>query len=190
MPLFQTLTRHPELVERSAIPRQVEIPPTDRRHYITGIYALNVHAPDGSDTSGDWHDVFHWRDGLDHPAEVWVAGHEPNSDTNAIYGDMGVYEGKDRLSGLEIDPNIQEVWIADHFRAILDMLYRSLKRYDQVHGLRGATEDWLDTPEQKEFLLAQAARLSDWLTPAQQAALKTWIDYERRNDGSRGGDGR
>jgi len=190
MPLFQTLARYPELMERSAAPRQVEIPPTDRQHYITGIYALNVHAPDGSDTSGDWHDVFHWREGLDYPAEVWVAGHEPSSDTNPIYGDMGVYEGKDRLASLEIDPAIHEVWIADHFRAILDMLYRSLKRYDAVYNLNGATEDWLDTPEQKDFVLTQAMRLSNSLTPKQQAALAAWIDYERHDDGSRGGNGR
>ncbi|WP_448759964.1 hypothetical protein [Actinomyces oricola] len=37
--------------------RQIEIPPTDHEHYITGLYALNVLAPEG--TSGDWHDVFH-----------------------------------------------------------------------------------------------------------------------------------
>ncbi len=31
--------------------RQLEIPPTTRERYITGIYALNIEAPE--DTSGD-----------------------------------------------------------------------------------------------------------------------------------------
>ena len=45
--------------------RQVEIPPTTPEHYITGIYALNLAAPEG--TSGDWHDVFHWQNGTEQP---------------------------------------------------------------------------------------------------------------------------
>ena len=44
----------------ASLPRQVEIPPTSPEHYITGLYALNLAAPEG--TSGDWHDVFHWQD--------------------------------------------------------------------------------------------------------------------------------
>jgi hypothetical protein len=174
-------------MERSAVARQAEIPPTDERHYITGVHALNVSPPEG--TTGDWHDVFHWRDGLDRPAEVWVAGHEPDSDTNQIYGGMGVYEGRSRIvaMGLDVSPSIHEIWIANHFRAILDMVHRSLRRYGAVYNLNGATEDWLDTAEQKNFVLAQAARMADSLTPGQRAALLAWIDYERRDDGSRGG---
>lgn len=181
MPLFQTLERHPELLNHpGAVARQVEIPPTDRQHYITGIYALNVHPPE--DTSGDWHDVFHWREGLDRPGKIWIAGRDSFPDTNPIYGDMGIYDGTDqiRLKNLDIDSSIKEIWIANHFRAILDMLYRSLKLTSEVHGLRGATEDWVDTPEQKDFVLSQAALLNDWLDDTQKVALAEWIDYERR----------
>ena len=55
-------------LERPAILWQVEIPPTDSEHYITGLYALNVQAPEG--TSGDWHDVFHWQEGYDDPPKM------------------------------------------------------------------------------------------------------------------------
>ena len=41
----------------ATFPRQVEIPPTTPEHYITGLYALNLAAPE--DTSGNSHDVFH-----------------------------------------------------------------------------------------------------------------------------------
>lgn len=73
--------------------RQVEIPPTTPEHYITGLYALNLAAPEG--TSGDWHDVFHWQDGTEQPRQVTLAG-MGDIDTSPIYGDLGIYEGRDR----------------------------------------------------------------------------------------------
>ena len=74
--------------------RQVEIPPTTPEHYITGLYALNLAAPEG--TSGDWHDVFHWQDGAEQPRQVTLAG-MGDIETTSIYGNLGIYEGKDRL---------------------------------------------------------------------------------------------
>lgn len=81
-------------LERPALLRQVEIPPADPEHYITGLYALNVQTPEG--TSGDWHDVFHWQEGYDNPSQVTLGG-STEIDTTPIYGGWGVYEGKDRL---------------------------------------------------------------------------------------------
>lgn len=42
----------------------------------------------------------------------------------------GVYEGKDRLlaMGLAVPSEVREVYLANHTRAILDLLYRSLTR--------------------------------------------------------------
>ena len=107
--------------------RQVEIPPTTPEHYITGLYALNLAAPEG--TSGDWHDVFHWQDGTEQPRQVTLAG-MGDIDTSPIYGDLGIYEGRDRLvaQGLDIPIGMQRVYIANHSRAILDLLYRFLHR--------------------------------------------------------------
>ena len=59
---------HPPTLEDkylASLPRQVEIPLTTPGHYITGLYALSLAAPEG--TSGDWHDVFHWQDGTEQP---------------------------------------------------------------------------------------------------------------------------
>jgi hypothetical protein len=55
--------QHPRFNIETVPARQVEIPPTTRARYITGVYALNIEAPEGA--TGDWHDVFHWRDRLD-----------------------------------------------------------------------------------------------------------------------------
>jgi len=163
----------------ASITRQVVIPQTDKKHYITGIYALNVIPPE--DTSGDWHgSVFYWRDPVERPARLSIAGRGTFTSTTPIFGDMGVYEGRERLigKGLVIQPDIKEVWIANHSRAILDMLYESLTTYNAVYNLNGATEDWLDTLEQKEFVLSQAKRLTPVLTDRQRDALNKWIEYE------------
>ena len=131
----------------ASLPRQVEIPPTTPEHYITGLYALNLAAPEG--TSGDWHDVFHWQDGAEQPRQVTLAG-MGDIDTTSIYGDLGIYEGRDRLvaQGLDIPAGMQRVYIANHSRAILDLLYRSLHRRGRVLNLTGATTTGL-TPESR-----------------------------------------
>ena len=163
----------------ASLPRQVEIPPTTPERYITGLYALNLAAPEG--TSGDWHDVFHWQDGAEQPRQVTLAG-MGDIETSPIYGGLGIYEGKDRLvaQGLDIPASMQRVYIANHSRAILDLLYRSLNRWGRVLNLTGATIDWLDTREQGERLLEQATMLEFSFHPAAQDELRRWIADEAR----------
>ena len=164
-------------LERPAVLRQVEIPPTDPEHYITGLYALNVQAPEG--TSGDWHDVFHWQEGYDNPSQVTLGG-STEIDTAPIYGGWGVYEGRDRLltMGLAVPPEAREVYLANHTRAILDLLYRSLTRWGRVLNLTGAATDWLDTYEQGVFLLKQSEHLAPHFPEAAQDELRRWIEGE------------
>ena len=169
-----TQTAHEYLVVPA---RQVEIPATTPERYITGIYALNVQAPER--TSGDWHDVFHWQDGRGRPRQVTLAG-DAEIDTTPIYGDLGIYEGRDRLvaRGLEVPADMEQVYLANHFRAILDLLYRSLTRWGQVLNLTDATTDWLDTRQQGEFVLEQATKLEPHFPPAVQDELRRWITGE------------
>ena len=174
-----TIAHKPELLEfGTAEAHQVAIPPTDRQHYITGVYALNVPAPEG--TTGDWHDVFHWQADRERPRTVTLGGSQ-EIDTNPIYGYLGIYEGRDRLldKRLEIPPGMNEVYLANHFRAMLDLLYRSLRRHGRVLNLTGATTDWLDTAEQQEFVLVQATRMADQFDADTQRALAAWIEGER-----------
>lgn len=161
---------------------QCEIPRTSPTRYISGLYALNVRAPEG--TTGDWHDVYHWRAGIDNPRKVTLAGDGTEIDTNPIWGNFGVYEGKSKLiqSGLIVGADIERVYIANHFRAILDLLYYSLKKYGEVHNLSGAANDWLDTQKQKELLLGKAEQLSDIFDGKSLVALLNWVDGEREPD--------
>ena len=68
---------------------------------------------------------------------------------------------------------MQRVYIANHSRAILDLLYRSLHRWGRVLNLTGATTDWLDTKEQGEQLLEQATMLESSLPPSLPPASYT-----------------
>jgi len=161
---------------------QCEIPQTSRKRYITGMYALNLPAPEG--TTGDWHEVFFWREGIDEPCTVDLAGDDTDWNTNPIYGDYGVYEGKENLikKGIYVKDDIKEVYIANHFRAILDLLFYSLTKYRVVLNLTGATDDWLDTPEQKAELIAKAELLLDVFEGKAKRSLTEWIDYELSPD--------
>ncbi|MDR0626389.1 MAG: hypothetical protein LBG11_03875 [Bifidobacteriaceae bacterium] len=171
---------HLSVAERFAVApaEQVPIPPTTRRQYITGIYAMNLHSADGP--SGDWHDVYHWRVGIDQPRQVRLGGERTDTNTNPIYGDWGVYDARSILEskGLEIVPR-GPVWAADYYRAICDMLWHSLSRFGTVMNLDGATDDWLDTPAQKHMAL-DAARLMRPALPTADAkhALDRWISGE------------
>ena len=120
---------------------QVEIPRTTPQLYITGIYALNVQCPEG--TTGDQHDVFHWfyRPGIREEAPTVTLGGSDELDTNAIYGDLGVYEGRERLlaKGLNIAPEIREVYVANHYlrpRLQPDRRHRRLARHPRAAPLR------------------------------------------------------
>lgn len=101
-------------------------------------------------------------------------------ETTSIYGDLGIYEGRDRLvaQGLDIPAGMQRVYIANHSRAILDLLYRSLQRRGRVLNLTGATTDWLDTREQGERLLEHATMLEPSFHPAAQDELRRWVADE------------
>lgn len=168
----------PHISIKTVPARQVEIPPTSRDRYITGIFALNIDSPEG--TTGDWHDVFHWRENLDDPVELMLGGTD-EIDTNHIYGDLGVYEGRERLlrKRLSVAPSITEVFIANHYRAILDMVFHSLTRYGRIYNLNGATVDWLDTKEQQRYVLKHAALMAPHLSEPTRARLAAWIESER-----------
>lgn len=170
-PAFATLRPATERLQ------QVTIPVTTPRRYITGLYALNLPSPEG--TSGDWHDVFHWQEGYEPPRQVTLGGTE-EINTQPIYGQLGIAEGKHRLlcRGLHVPMDMPAVYLANHTRAILDLLYRSLTRHGRVLNLTGATSDWLDSRQQGSDLLEHATRLLPHFPPSGQASLRRWIEQE------------
>lgn len=157
---------------------QVEIPRTRRDLYITGYYALNVRAPEG--TTGDWHNPFRYKN-PERPPKVSLAGEGLDWNTNPFLVDWGIYEGKNTFlrMKLHMDPDIKEVYIANHFRAILDLLYRDIKVTGRGDTLKYATSDWLDTQGQKDLLLEKATLLQNAFEGKNKQALLDWIEIER-----------
>ena len=68
--------------------------------------------------------------------------------------------------------------MANHYRAILDLLYESLTHYGRVYNLTGATGDWLDTPEQRRFVLEQATRMAPYVDEESRIQLEQWVKKE------------
>lgn len=160
---------------------QVKIPNTTPAHYLTGKAALNLPAPEG--TSGDWHfsNVFYdLADDNKVPYQLPLAGEGETVNTNHIYGDWGIYECSREMRGrgLILPAGMTAVYAANHFRAILDMVYSSLIRHHKVICLSGVTDDWLDTTEQKALLLDKAAEMAPHIPKEEHEELLSWIRRE------------
>lgn len=159
--------------------KQIDIPVTTIENYITGVYALNI--PDENGELGDWHhNVFWYPVGIGDPKPITLGGKDPYN-TNPVYGNMGVQEAKSRVenSGLKVASNITEVWVANHMRAILDMVFAEITIQGEVKFARNSTTDWLGTVEQKNSLLRHAVKLEPCLNQEDQQALHKWINEEK-----------
>ena len=169
---------------------QAAIPPTSITHYITDKPALNIPAPE--DTTGDWHfdNMFFDVLGEGQPLPLELAGEGEALNTNHIYGSYGIHECSAALikRGITLPEGMEQVWAANHFRAVLDMAYESLTLHGKVMRLTCAAEDYFDTAAQKIELLTKACEMLPFLTEKQGEALKSWIGGEWIYDGSRGSD--
>lgn len=159
---------------------QTEIPPTTLQSYITGVHALNIHGDD--DSHGDWHEVFWYPIGVREPPPVSLGG-QGCFDTNPVYGTEGVREARASVVrlGLVVAPEVSEVYVANHTRAILDLLHCEIKTYGRPTNTIQSSWDWLDTAEQRDQLLMQAPRLAALLETVEEVQqLNEWVSHERR----------
>ncbi len=147
--------------------------------YISGMEALNLPAPEG--TSGDWHfvNVFYTKK-QEKISRVTIAGNGEKIDTNPIWGNYGVYICDNALQerGLQAEGKIS--YAANHFRAILDLLYARLKENKYPFELQRVSEDFLDTNEEKNTLLEKAKEMRPYLSTEQQSLLTDWIEREMK----------
>jgi hypothetical protein len=157
--------------------KTITILPTTPTCYITGKEALNLEPPEG--TSGDWHFSSVFFDVSDSTRVVSRAGDGETVNTNHIYGQYGIYECSSVLRKYGLSFNGEKAYAANHFRAILDMLYKSLKKHGEIVALKGATEDWFDSDEQKRLLLDKAEEMIPHLSEREQLELRNWIEIER-----------
>jgi len=158
---------------------QIVIPDKlSEERYISGIHALNLPAPEG--TSGDWHFINAFFRNSETSETVILAGKGEEIDTNYIFGSYGIYMCNEALKCRGLKAQSETSYAANHFRAILDRLYRVLI-YGRYPGyIQGNSEEFLDTEEEKRILLEKAEMMFPYLTPSQSETLKKWIDIESK----------
>lgn len=152
------------------------LPNTNKKHYLTGMTALNIPSPEG--TGGDWHfhEAFYGR-GEKKP-KIFLAGEGEELNTNDILQDLGIHECSNTLRrmGLSI-PEGKKVYSANHYRAILDMLYECIKMlksypYDLDIG------DWLDNEQEKQPFINLLFRLKPYLSDDEWKIIQDWISKQ------------
>ncbi|MHB1287668.1 MAG: hypothetical protein ACYCYP_14170 [Leptospirales bacterium] len=146
-------------------------PKTLPTRYLTGFVALNIPAPEK--TGGDWHfwGIF---DSPRFPDNLSLAGEGLEWNTNSVFGDYGIHECSEELRrrGIII-PEGARVYSANHFRAILDMLYHSVAKGQIPRYL--AIDDWLDTEEQKNEFFRLLDRYFPKFSPSEKELVSSWI---------------
>jgi hypothetical protein len=153
------------------------IPQTSSQLYISGLYALNL----PGETSGDWHFSSVWFS--DKEEVVPLAGGAKETDTHSIFGNLGVIDGTAVVGSAKLDNCGQKrIFVANHYRAILDLMVVGARR-GYMGIVDGATREYLDTEEQKAFILdkAKLALSSDALTSQEKERINGWIAKENRN---------
>lgn len=125
--------------------------------------------------------ILFWSKNAQKIGKVDLAGEGLKWNTNPYLGNYGIYEGKKRLLGMKlfIADGIKEVFIANHFRAILDLLFHDIVVLGRCDTLQYATRDWLNTQEQKDLLLEKATLLLEAFEDGNKRILLDWIDEER-----------
>ena len=148
---------------------------TSPRRYVTGMAALNIPSPEN--TGGDWHFLGTFRS-PSFPDNISLAGEGLEWNTNNLFGDYGIHECSDilRSRGISIPDGIQ-VFSANHYRAILDMLYRSISAGRIPEHL--AIGDWLDREEHKRVLFCLLDQFSHRFSPPEQKLIASWIALQK-----------
>jgi hypothetical protein len=154
---------------------QLEIPHTTKDRYISAKLALNL--PIG-ETSGDWHQFIWWSDTK---RKAKLFGKKQAFDTTNILGDFGIADRKAEIIEFGLETEYKKVYVADHYRAILDIaLYGAYS--GRMGEAIGAGREYLDTKEQLNVLLNKAEEIvqSKYLSNEAKNNLSKWIERERK----------
>lgn len=105
----------------------------------------------------------------------FLAGEGEELNTNTIFQDFGIFERSEVLRNKGVPlPNSLPVYTANHYRAVLDMLYRWIS--DNQYPAHLEIDAWFDTPEQIAYLMEKTKALYPFLTSTQQTLLTRWIE--------------
>lgn len=149
-----------------------QLPKTNFLTYISGLHSLNLDLKDG--TGCDWHFGNYWRDGVI-PVKLYGKGQEVN--TNHILGYYGIADRSDVL----IDHGMfyaEKVYVANHHRAIVDLVYEYLTKYNQIGYAKGCVEDYFFNEDDVAQLFRQLVKLYNYLDEDRSDLLDGWLSKE------------
>jgi hypothetical protein len=150
------------------------LPKTSVRTYISGLHSLNLDLKDG--TGFDWHFSNYWLEG-NTPIKLYGEGQETN--TNGIYGYYGVSNRDWILQNFGL--NVKTIYMADHHRAILDLVYESLSKYKMIGYAKGCVSDYFFDNNHAHELFAQLVRMLSHMEGERREILYGWLSREFRS---------
>jgi len=146
-------------------------------NYITGQYALNIH-PNNCKTTGDWH-IGIWDEIKIFPSEnVRIAGIGTDLNTNEIWGNYGIYEGKVYLKNIGIKTQLKNIYIANHIRAVLDMLYDYIVNVGIIFEIDDASNEYIVDKKSINEMLNKSRLIVKYLNDNQLKIFDEWYNSE------------
>ncbi len=150
--------------------KMIYIPKTSPKVYVSSILALNILSPDGT---GDWHSSMYWG----HPErnnkiDLWIFGEGQKFNTNYLIGDLGIIDGTSRLNEMGYFPENTPVWIAEHPRAMVDIMFSTVLQTGPIDTI--ILDDWFPSLEDKEKVYRILNVMENKLNSTQRERLEQW----------------
>lgn len=147
-----------------------QVPLTTPINYISGLHSLNLDLEDG--TMPDWHFSSYWMG----TTPITLYGQGTDTDTTILLGKMGIRNRASILIKAGIQTNI--AYVADHYRAIADLTYSSIKKTGRIGYLKGSIDNYLKNDNQKLKLISILRKLYVRMDEEEREVLDDWIRRE------------
>ena len=109
---------------------------------------------------------------------TYISGIHSLNLTNPIYGYYGVANREERLNKLGL--KIKKVYVANHHRAILDLVFDSLTRYNRIGYAKGCVRDFFFDSKNAQQLFNQLIQMVNYLDEDNKEVLNEWLSREFR----------
>ncbi len=149
--------------------KKCTLPETNYQHYLTAITALNIFSEDGT---GDWHFSENFLEDESYIPRKTVAGIDTRS-TNEYLGNNGIFNCYQTLLESGVQPSTKEVFSANHYRAIADMILDGITKGNDIEGSI-ILDDWLPENDEKEKLYCLINKFKSALTEKQWQKIVAW----------------
>ena len=165
------------------------VPETTPKKYISGIIALCLPSPwtDFSPGQSCAPDCLYCLKDHPDPLPTWGEGASFDKNTLHIYGDYGIHDYSKILYNTGFDHNYKIIYGADHYRAILDLVYSDIITCDpeMIKTINFFTSwiiaESIYNPEKCSIVLDKIKIMEPFLPEKRKFLLKTWIEQEEKN---------